>query len=114
MHRVDARRQFDHRILTPRHVDLTRASMPSRRTDSGNRSSCVKTMTWRSLRDLLEDTRESVDAGGIHGLDGIVDDDEAERALGERRARQEQTQRHRVQLALAHDAECRARRRRRW
>ena len=42
---------------------------------------------------------------GVHGLDGVVDDDEAERALGERGARDEEAQGQGVQLALAHDAE---------
>ena len=57
------------------------------------------------LRDFLEDARKAVDAARVHRLHGVVDDDEAERALGQRRAGQEQAQRHRVELALAHHAE---------
>ena len=53
----------------------------------------------------LEHARQAVDAGGVHRLHGIVDDDEAERALGERGARDEEAQGQRVQLALAHHAE---------
>ena len=52
-----------------------------------------------------EDAGEAVDAGGVHGLDGVVDDDEAEGALGEGGARDEEAQGEGVQLALAHDAE---------
>ena len=45
----------------------------------------------------LEDPGEAVDAGGIHGLDGVVDDDEAEGALGEGRAGDEEAQRKGVE-----------------
>ena len=44
-------------------------------------------------------------ASRVHGLDGIVDDDEAERALGEGGARDEEAEGQGVLLALAHDAE---------
>ncbi len=53
----------------------------------------------------LEDLGEAVDARGVHRLDGVVDDDEAERALGEGRARDEEAEGEGVELALAHHAE---------
>ena len=81
------------------------ASMPSRRVASGSRSSWVKTMTWRVFAAPRQHAREAVDAGRIHRLHGVVDHHEPERALGQRRARQEQAQRERVELALAHHAE---------
>ena len=54
---------------------------------------------------VFEGFREAVHAGRIHRLHGIVDDDEPERAFGERRPGQEQTQGERVQFPLAHHAE---------
>ena len=59
------------------------------------------------LGGALEHASEPVDLGGVHRLDRVVDDDEAERALGQRRAREEQAEREGVELALAHDAERR-------
>ena len=56
----------------------------------------------------LEDARQAVDPRRVHRLHRVVDDDEAERALGERGARDEEAERERVQLALAHHAEGRA------
>ena len=65
----------------------------------------MKTRTWRSLAAACEDAGEAVDAGGVHGLDGVVDDDEAEGALGEGGSRDEEAEGEGVELALAHDAE---------
>jgi hypothetical protein len=53
----------------------------------------------------LEDAGEAVHAGGVHGLDGVVDDDEAEGALGEGGPGDEEAEGEGVELALAHDAE---------
>ncbi len=53
----------------------------------------------------VQDLGQPVHPGGVHGLDGIVDDHEAERALGHGRPRHEQAQRQAVQLALAHHPE---------
>ena len=52
-----------------------------------------------------EHVRQAVHARGIHRLHRIVDHHEAERALRQGRARHEQAERQRVQLALAHHAE---------
>ena len=82
--------------------------MSSRRTASGRRSSCVNTTTWRSARRGLQHARQPVHARRVHRLHGVVDHDEAERALGQGRARDEQAERERVQLALAHHAQRRA------
>ena len=57
------------------------------------------------LRRRLQHAGEAVHARRVHRLHGIVDDDEPERRLGQRRARDEQRQRQRVQLALAHHAQ---------
>ena len=53
----------------------------------------------------LEDAGEAVHAGGVHGLDGVVNDDEAEGALGEGGPGDEEAEGEGVELALAHDAE---------
>ena len=53
----------------------------------------------------LEDAGEAVHSRGVHGLDGVVDDDEAEGALGEGGPRDEEAEGEGVELALAHDAE---------
>src|SRR5258708_2242456 len=58
------------------------------------------------LRHCCESTCESIYSGRIHRLHWIIDHDEAERTLGKRRPRQEQTEGQRVQLALTHDTEC--------
>jgi hypothetical protein len=84
---------------------MTVAPMSRRRTASGRRSSWVKTTTWRSRPRRLEDAGETVHAGRVHGLDGVVDDDEAERAFGEGRPRDEEAEGQGVELALAHDAQ---------
>ena len=57
------------------------------------------------LRRARKHHRETGDLAGIHRLDRVVDDHEAKRRLGHRRAGQEQRQRKTVQLALAHHAE---------
>ena len=87
--------------------------MPSRRTASGQAVVVGEDDHLAGLRGVLEDAREAVDARGVHRLHRVVDHDEAERALGQRRPRQEQAERERVELALAHDAEGRALARRR-
>ena len=56
-------------------------------------------------RRRLQHAGQAVHARRVHRLHGIVDDDEPERRLGQRRARDEQRQRQSVQLALAHHAE---------
>ena len=56
-------------------------------------------------RRRLQDAREPVHARGVHGLDGIVDDHEAERALLQRGPRDEEAQGQGVELALAHHAQ---------
>ena len=53
----------------------------------------------------LEDFGEAVHSGGVHGLDGVVDDDEAEGAFLEGGSRDEEAEGEGVELALAHDAE---------
>ena len=59
-------------------------------------------------RDLLENECEAVDLGRVHRLDRVIDDQEPERLVVV--PRQENTQRQRVDLALAHGAERGARR----
>jgi hypothetical protein len=59
------------------------------------------------LAEFVQDLSESVDLGGVHGLHGVIDDDEAERAVGRGDSGQEQGKREGVLLALTHDAECR-------
>ncbi len=56
-------------------------------------------------RGAVQDAREAVDLGRVHGLHRVVDDREAERRLVERRARQEDADREREQLALGHHPE---------
>src|SRR4029079_5073395 len=56
-------------------------------------------------RGFFERAGQAIDASGIHGLHGIVDDDEAEWTLIQSRPWKEQAQRERMQLALTHDAE---------
>ena len=102
--RIERRADLDHRLRAPRHaknrgLDLQapeRLGQPIvvREHDHLPRS-----------RRLLERAREAVHARRVHRLHRIVDDDEAERAVGERRARQEQAEGERVQFALAHHAE---------
>src|SRR5258708_4911339 len=57
----------------------------------------------------LEGAGQAGDAGRVHGLDGVVDHDEAERALGEGGARDEEAEGEGMQLALAHYAQGGAR-----
>ncbi|MFF4050418.1 hypothetical protein ACFYZ5_27635 [Streptomyces chartreusis] len=60
------------------------------------------------LAELVQELREPVDLGWAHGLHGVIDDDEAERAVGGGRTGQEQGQCERVLLSLAHDAQRRS------
>ena len=53
----------------------------------------------------VQDAREAVDLGRVHRLHRVVDHREAERRLVERRAREEDADREREQLALRHHAE---------
>ena len=57
------------------------------------------------LPEVVQDLREAVDLGGVHGLHGVVDDDESEGTVRRGGARQEEREREGVQFALAHDAE---------
>jgi hypothetical protein len=59
-------------------------------------------------RGPSEKLRQPVDLGRVHGLYGIVDDHEAERAVPGGGARKEQRQTEHVQLALADHAKRRA------
>lgn len=57
------------------------------------------------LRDLLQDPGQAVDLRGVQRLHGVVDDQEAERALVGSSAGDEQRQAESVQFALAHHTE---------
>src|SRR5215469_14778401 len=58
---------------------------------------------------LAEQPGKPVDLRRVHRLNRVVDHDEPERALGCRRAGDEQSETKSVQLALAHDAQRGAR-----
>jgi hypothetical protein len=58
-----------------------------------------------AFRELVEDSGEAVDARRVHGLHGVIDDEEAERAGFDRGSRQEERECQGVELALAHDSE---------
>ena len=103
-HRVERPAQLHDRSVAPRHLDHLGCDVEA--ADGLGQPVVVREHQHLAVRSrALEHAREAVDPGRVHRLHRIVDHDEAERALGQRRPRHEQAQCERVQLALAHHPE---------
>ena len=66
----------------------------------------MKTTISPVLGHVPEDSRKTVDARGVHGLNGIVDDEESKRARVQGGAGKKKSESEGMKLSLAHDAEC--------
>jgi len=69
-----------------------------RRTASGRRLSLGEDDDLAVLGGLFEHLGQALDARRVHGLHGVVDDDETKRAFGKRGARDEETEGESVEL----------------
>jgi len=96
--------EFDDRLLAARHPDD--GGLDVQPTHGLGEAIIVREHDdLPGLRCALEHTGKTLDARRIHRLDRIVDHDEAERAFREGGPREEQTERDRAELTLAHHAQ---------
>src|ERR1019366_7384870 len=100
--------ELDHRLLTPGHLDDGRLhrETPDR---LGQAVVVGEDNHLAVLGDVPQHSGQPLHLDGVHGLDGVVDDDEAEGGFRHPGTGKKQAQRQTVELPLAHDPERAAR-----